>query len=61
MWPTRDLSNLGLSALAANRTHNTIGRAETQAMMTRGRRDTEMTMMVSGLFAANVAHHKERD
>lgn len=61
MWPTHDLSILGLSALAAYRTRDMIGHAETQAMMARGRRGTETTMMVSGLLAANVAHHKECD
>ena len=56
--PTHDLSSLGLSTLAAYRTHNTTSRAETQAMTTMGRRGTETVMLVSKLFAAC---HKEHD
>jgi hypothetical protein len=58
LWPTHDISILGLSGLAAYRTHNTTGHAETQATETKGQHGTEMVMMMMEIFAA---HHKERD
>lgn len=61
MRPTHDLLSLGLSALAAYRTHNTTGCVETQATTARGRRDTDTTIMMLGLFIAHIARHKEHD
>jgi hypothetical protein len=59
--PTHDLSRLGLSALAVYRTRNTMGHTKTHATKARGRRGTETVMMMSGLFAAHAASHKERN
>jgi hypothetical protein len=56
----RSQGSLGLRALVAYRTLNTMGRTETQATMARGRRDIETSMMAPMLFGTHVAHHKER-
>jgi hypothetical protein len=61
MRPTHDLLSLGLSALVVYRTHNTTGRAETQATEARGWSGIETVMVMSELFVANDAYHKERD
>jgi hypothetical protein len=61
LWPTHDLSSLGLSALAAYRTHNMMSRTETQRTEGRGRYSTYMTMMVLELFTTHAVSHKERD
>jgi hypothetical protein len=56
----RSQGSLGLRALVAYRTLNTMGRTETQAMTDRGRHDIETSMMSPMLFGTHVARHKER-
>jgi hypothetical protein len=56
----RSQGSLGLRALVAYRTLDTMGRTETQATMVRGRRDIETSMMAPMLFGTYAARHKER-
>jgi hypothetical protein len=56
----RSQGSLGLRALVAYRTLNTMGRTETQATTARGRRDIETSMMAPMLFGTHIARHKER-
>jgi hypothetical protein len=56
----RSQGSLGLRALVAYRTLNTMGRTETQATTARGRHDIETSMMAPMLFSTHAARHKER-
>jgi hypothetical protein len=56
----RSQGSLGLRALVAYRTLNTMGRTENQATTARGRRDIETSMMAPMLFGTHAARHKER-
>jgi hypothetical protein len=53
LWPTHNLSSLGLSALAVYKTHNMMSHAETQAMEARGRHGPVPVTMAPKLFVAH--------
>jgi hypothetical protein len=53
----RSQGSLGLRALVAYRTLNTMGRTETQATTATGRHDIETSMMAPMLFGTHAARH----